>query len=67
MTSPDGEKTFADGALTLPTLEPGAEWIGSTQWTEPQEEYMLTVSVIRPTGFPVIERRYDAHGTLLGK
>jgi beta-galactosidase/beta-glucuronidase len=67
VTSPGGEKTFADRELALPALEPGAEWTGSIQWVAPQEEYVLVVSVIRPTGFAVIERIYDAQGALLGK
>jgi hypothetical protein len=65
VTSPGGEETFAEGQLALPTLEPGTEWSGSIEWAEPEAAYVLTVSVIRPTGFPAIERSYDAQGTLL--
>ena len=67
VTSPGGEETFAEGQLALPALEPGTEWSGSIEWAEPEAAYVLTVSVIRPTGFPAIERSYDAQGTLLDK
>jgi hypothetical protein len=67
VTSPGGEETFAQGELALPILEPGSEWTGTVGWTEPRAEYVLSVGVIRPTGFPVIERTYDAQGVLLGE
>jgi hypothetical protein len=67
VSSPSGDEIFAEGKLVLPTLEPGTEWTGSIQWTEPEAEYVLTVSIMRPTGFSVIERTYDIQGTPLGK
>jgi beta-glucuronidase len=62
VTSPAGEQTFSEGDLVLPTLEPGVEWVGEVQWPEPELEYVLTVSILRPTGFAAIERTYDALG-----
>ena len=67
VTSPGGEDVFAEGELALPTLEPGTEWTGSIQWTEPDAESVLTVSIMRPTGFAVIERTYSPEGRLLGQ
>jgi hypothetical protein len=67
VTSPGGEDVFAEGELALPTLEPGTEWTGSIQWTEPDAECVLTVSIMRPTGFAVIERTYSPEGRLLGQ
>jgi beta-glucuronidase len=67
VTSPSGEETFAAGEVVLPTLEPGTEWTGVIEWTEPEAEYVLTLGIIRPTGFSVLERTYDATGTMLGR
>ena len=67
VTSAGGEKIFAGGELMLPTLEPGDEWTASIKWMEPEAEHVLTVSIIRPTGFPAIEHTYDAQGALLPK
>ncbi len=62
ITSPGGEQAFAAGDVRLPTLEPGTGWAGDIQWPEPAEtDYVLSVSVIRPTGFPVIEDVYAYH------
>jgi hypothetical protein len=65
VTSPGGEESFAEGELALPTLESGTEWTAPVEWKEPGTEYELIVRVIRPTGFPVIERAYGSDGGLL--
>ena len=67
VTSPGGEETFAAGEVVLPTLEPGTEWTGVIEWTEPEAEYVLTLGIMRPTGFSVLERTYDATGAMLGR
>jgi beta-glucuronidase len=64
-TSLDGETIFSEGDVPLPPLEPGSQWSGQVEWTIPRAEYVLTVSVVRPTGFTAIERTYDAHGERL--
>jgi len=64
-TSPEGETTFSEGDIALPTLEPGSEWSDQLEWMVPEAQYGLTVSVVRPTGFAVIERVYDAQGEQL--
>jgi beta-glucuronidase len=65
VTSPDGGQLFSAGDVPLPVLEPGSEWSGDVQWTVPAEDYVLTVSILRPTGFSVIERTYNAQGQLV--
>jgi len=65
VTSLDGETVFSEGDVSLPTLEPGSQWSGQVEWTVPGAQYALTVSVVRPTGFTVTERTYDAQGKLL--
>jgi beta-glucuronidase len=62
LTSPDGATKFSAGDIPLPTLEPAATWSGEILWTVPTQDYVLTVSIVRPTGFTVIERTYDAKG-----
>ena len=65
VTSPEREKVFSQDDIALPTLEPGSEWSGQVEWAVPEAQYVLTVSVVRPAGFTVIERTYDAHGERL--
>jgi beta-glucuronidase len=63
--SPQGDTVFAEGDLALPVLEPGAAWSGQVDWAVPQAEYLLTLSIIRPTGFAVLEQWYNERGELL--
>jgi hypothetical protein len=62
VTSPEGGAVFSEGELALPTLEPGSEWSGQAEWAVPEAEYVFSVSIVRPTGFTVIERSYDSEG-----
>jgi beta-galactosidase/beta-glucuronidase len=59
VTSPDGQTTFSEHSLPLPTLEPGSQWQGQIEWAVPATAYAITVCVIRPTGFIVLEQSYD--------
>jgi beta-glucuronidase len=58
----------ADGSLlserevALPTLAPGTTWSAPVEWPAPVEDYVLTVRLVRPTGFVVLERAYDSRG-----
>jgi beta-galactosidase/beta-glucuronidase len=63
--SPDGYQTFSEGDMPLPTLTPAETWSGEVAWDVPDTDYVITLSVIRPTGFSVIDRMYDPRGELL--
>jgi beta-glucuronidase len=65
VTSSDGSTKFSDGDVSLPTLAPASQWSGDILLTVPTEDYLITVSIIRPTGFSVTESSYDAHGELI--
>jgi beta-glucuronidase len=65
ITSPDGGSTFSEGDVSLPILTPGAQWSGEIALTVPSEDYILTLSVVRPTGFSVTDHSYDAQGGLV--
>jgi len=65
VTSPDGGSTFSEGDVSLPILAPGTQWSGEIALTVPSEDYILTLSVVRPTGFSVTERSYNTQGELV--
>jgi hypothetical protein len=65
VTSIDGSTKFSEGDLPLPTLVPASRWSDEVELTVPTEEYIITVNIIRPTGFSVIERSYSAEGELI--
>jgi beta-glucuronidase len=65
VASPQGGEVFSEENLALPTLAPAATWSGVVEWAVPEREHVLAVSLVRPTGFPVVERRYDSRGELL--
>ena len=54
-----------EGDMLLPTLAPASQWSGEIEFIAPTEEYMITLSIIRPTGYSVAERSYDAKGELI--
>jgi beta-glucuronidase len=62
VTSPDRNTTFATGSIPLPTLAPASQWSGEVEFASPTDPYIITVSLIRPTGYRVIERSYNAKG-----
>jgi beta-glucuronidase len=65
LTPPDGSKIFSEGDLDLPSLVPASEWSGDILFNIPAEKYILTLRVMRPTGYSVIEHSYDAEGKLI--
>ena len=65
VTSPDGSTKFSEGDVPLPTLAPASQWSGDIEYTAPTEEYIITASIIRPTGYSVIERSYSTKGELI--
>ena len=62
VTSPDDSTKFSEGDISLPSLAPASQWSGEILLTVPATDYIVTVSIIRPTGFYVTERSYDAQG-----
>jgi len=44
---------------------PGADWSGKFDWTVPDGKYILSVSIVRPTGFSVRDQSYDDQGVLI--
>ena len=62
VTSPDGNTKFSEGKVALPTLAPASQWSGDIPFAIPASDYIVTVSIFRPTGFSVIDRSYDSKG-----
>jgi beta-glucuronidase len=60
IASQRGGAVYAGGDLQLPTLAPGTAWSGDLEWKALGGRYVLTLGIIRPTGFTVIERSYDS-------
>jgi beta-galactosidase/beta-glucuronidase len=65
VTSTDGSASFSKGKVALPILTPASQWTGDIEFTPPADEYVIKVSILRPTGYEVIERSYSAKGELL--
>lgn len=65
VTLPDGSTKFSEGSVPLPTLVPASQWSGDIEFTAPAEEYIVMVSIIRPTGYTVVEHSYDMEGELI--
>jgi beta-glucuronidase len=56
------ETIFAEVSTDLPTLEPGSVWSGEITIESPNEDQIVIVRVIRPTGFTVIDKLFNAEG-----
>jgi beta-galactosidase/beta-glucuronidase len=65
VTSLDKVKVFSEGDILLPELTPASEWSGAFDFSVPNEEYIITLSIVRPTGFSVIDRSYNSQGVLI--
>lgn len=65
VTSPDGSTEFSQGDIDLPTLTPASQWTGNLEFAEPPEEHIITLDIIRPIGFSVIERSYSVEGEVI--
>jgi hypothetical protein len=65
VTSPDGDVTFSQEEIQLPVLLPGATWEGELVWEVPEREHMFRLSILRPTGFSLLERTYNEEGVEL--
>ena len=62
VTSLDGSTKFSEGDVSLPALVPASQWSGDIEYTAPTEEYIITVSIIRSTGYSIIEQSYTEQG-----
>lgn len=62
VTSPADQAALVEGNIPMPILAPGSMWSGEIEWEAPAKNYVLTVSIVRPTGFTVIEHAYDGQG-----
>jgi hypothetical protein len=65
VVSQDGSTKFSEGDISLPRLAPASQWSGEIEFTVPVEEYIMIVSIIRPTGYTVIEHSYNADGQFI--
>jgi hypothetical protein len=59
VTSPDHTQIFSKGVVPLPTLTPASDWTGEIEFSVPPEEYIFALSIMRPTGFSVMDYVYD--------
>jgi hypothetical protein len=58
-----GEDTpFTEGTLALPVFAPGSNWSGELAWSGPEGDHVLELSIVRPTGFVVIEKALSVPG-----
>ncbi len=65
VTSSDKRNVFSQGEILLPTLPPAGAWSGEISWPAHQGEAIVSVSVVRPTGFAVLEHSFDFQGNSL--
>jgi beta-glucuronidase len=65
VTSSDGKTKFLEDDVALPILAPASQWSGEFEFTVPTQEYIIKVSIIRPTGYNVIERSYNKNGDVI--
>ena len=65
VTSPARTTKFSEGNVLLPVLAPASQWSGDIEFNVPTEEYIITISIIRPTGYSVIEGTYNSSGELI--
>ena len=65
VTSLDHAQKFSESDVPLPTLAPTSEWTGEVEFPTPNEGYIITVSIMRPTGFSVMDYIYNAKGEVI--
>ena len=58
----EGREVFMEGILMMPDMRPGTVWSGELIWTDPGEDYLVHVKILRPLGFTVVERIYNREG-----
>jgi hypothetical protein len=65
VTSPDGSMEFSKGYVSMPVMNPGTQWSGDITVGVPVDKYIISVSIVRPTGYTVTNRSYDPEGNLI--
>lgn len=65
VTSPDHTRNFSEGDIPLPILAPTAQWTDKIEFPVPAEEYIIKLSIMRPTGFSVMNYSYNADGEVI--
>ena len=65
VTSPDRTRTFSEGDIPLPAIVPASQWTGAMEFPAPADEYIVMVSIMRPTGFSVMDRSYNSESELI--
>jgi len=57
--SPDGRRIASQGDVSLPLLVPASAWTAKIETGIPPRNHILRLSVVRPTGFAVIEQTFE--------
>lgn len=63
--STDGNLVYFVSEKPLPVLAPASVWNGEISWDVPLEDFIVEISIVRPTGFSVWESRFNADGEQL--
>lgn len=65
VTSPDHTRNLSEGDIPLPILSPASQWTDEIEFPIPAEEYIIKLSIMRPTGFSVMNYSYNAEGEVI--
>ena len=49
----------------MTTLTPASKWEGEIELSVSIKEYLITMSIMRPTGFSVMDYSYNAKGAFI--
>jgi beta-galactosidase/beta-glucuronidase len=58
----EGSKVWMEAFHLLPDLPPGTAWSGEFSWTDPGEDYLVKISILRPLGFSIFKGFYTPEG-----
>jgi beta-galactosidase/beta-glucuronidase len=58
----EGSEGWMEDVLSMPDLPPGTAWSGEFSWTDPGEDFLVKISILRPLGFAVYEGIYNSEG-----
>ncbi|NIS79261.1 MAG: hypothetical protein GTO14_03365 [Anaerolineales bacterium] len=65
VTSLEGYSTLTEGQVLLPDLSPAAIWADTIEIDMPEEDYLISFRIKRPTGFDVWEQTFNAQGEVV--